>query len=142
MKIEPEEINEMQRHLNEFEMKDVLIHNLIERVKELEDKANKNIKRPVTTRAQQMLILKHCGLLETIQNLGIQQIQQKAKLLAILLNADPTNVESDLGHIFKDNPELRTRKDYEFLIKTFEITGLKAQKTEAESILPKIPLKK
>jgi len=142
MKESPEEINEMQSHLSEFNMTDVLIHNLIERVKELEDKVDKKKNRPVTTRSQQMLLLKHCGLLEVIQNLGIKQVKQKAKFLAILLNADATNIESDFAHIFRDSPELRNAKDYEFLIRTFEETGLDAQKTEAQAILNKIPLKK
>ena len=116
---------------------DIMIHKLTERVKDLEEKVNNKSKRNVTTRSQQMLLLKHCGIIGLIIDLDIQK-QQKAKLLSILLNADETNIEDDLSHILEDIPEKRSKKDIEFLLKTFDETGLKDKKKEIEAIYEKV----
>lgn len=121
---------------------DMLIYKLMERIKVLEDAKDKKSKKENTTRSQQMLILKHCGLLEPIDNITIEgkkmQKQQKAKLLSVLLNTGADNIESDLTYILYDNHKLRTEKDYLFLVKTFKEIGLKDQEKQAEIILQKI----
>lgn len=54
--------------LNEFR-----IANIIERIKKIEDVLFKKTKREETTRAQQMLLIKHTGILEHIAGLGMNK---------------------------------------------------------------------
>ncbi len=129
----------MSSPLNETNM---LIYSLSERIKNLEDTVNKKTKKASTTRSQQMLILKYCGLIEVIDNITVDgkkmQKQHKAKLLSILLNTSADNVEDDLTYIAQDGHQFRNETDYQFLVKTFEEIGLKEQKQRAEKILEKI----
>ena len=93
----------------------LLIYHLSERIKTLEEKVFGKSKRKVTTRAQQMLLLKYSGMIEIISDMKITK-EQKAKFLSILLNGDATNIEDDLSYIFSDDPQIRTKKDFEFLV--------------------------
>ncbi|MDB5275440.1 MAG: hypothetical protein JWR61_395 [Ferruginibacter sp.] len=119
---------------------DVEIFQLSERIKNLEDLVVKKNKKAEATRAQKMLLLKHTGILEIIIGFKIQK-QYKAKFLSVLLNCDETNLENDLSFIMNDNPKLRNKKDYEFLIKTFDELGMADKKKEVEEFSKKIPTK-
>src|SRR5688572_26746440 len=64
-----------------------LLFTMIEkRFIDIEDKVFKSKRKSDTTRAQQMLLLKHLGILEIINALKIT-VKKKAKLLSLLLNA-------------------------------------------------------
>jgi hypothetical protein len=113
---------------------------LTERVKELEDAVFKKKKKTQTTRAQQMLLLKHLGLLEVIERFEITK-KAKAELLGIILNASAENVEHDLTEINSNKSPLRTSKNYDFLIRNFSKVGLKEKEIEAENVFIEISRK-
>lgn len=110
---------------------------LSERIKTLEEKVFKTSRKSDTTRAQQMLLLKHLGFLEKLEPLNISK-RAKAKLLSILLNASSENIEDDLTYINSPTSPTTTKKNYEFLIKSFSEIGLTDQKEQAERILDEI----
>jgi len=116
-----------------------LLFTLIEkRFIDLEDKIYKSKRNIVTSRAQQMLLLKHLGLIKPIVALSIN-VDKKAKLLSQLLNASAENIEGDLSQILNEmSPELATRRNYEFLVATFKDLGMEDQLKETEAILEKI----
>src|SRR4029077_5066893 len=87
---------------------------LTERVNLLEEKTFKS-KRKDTTRAQQMLLLKHLGILEILDNIPTKKA--KAKLLSALLNADSDNIEDDLTNINRELSGISTKENYEYIIK-------------------------
>jgi hypothetical protein len=115
------------------------IHFLTERVKILEEKVFKS-KRKTTTRAQQMLLLKHSGLLDIIQEWDITK-KAKANFLSVLLNADPDNIEDDLSTIREDISGIATKSNYNIVIDTLTKSGLEKPKIEAEKILEKLSKK-
>ena len=112
---------------------------LNERVKVLEEKGSKNKKTEVT-RARQMLLLKHTGLLKIILDLNITK-KAKAGLLSALLNRGANNIEDDLTYINDDISPISTQANYDFIIETFEKAGLENFAAEAEKILILIPEK-
>ena len=116
-----------------------LVVTLIEkRLNDIEDKVFKTARKSETTRAQQMLLLKHLGMLDRIIDLPIKGFQ-KARLLSILLNASAENIEGDLSHIQNDNaPDLVTSRNYNFLLATFKEVDLSDKATEMDNILSKI----
>jgi hypothetical protein len=117
-----------------FELVEVLI--LIEkRLNDLEHKSFGNTK--VVTRAQKMLLLQHLGLLSTINELPTSK-NKKAKLLSILLDADADNIEGDLSQIDRKNSKLLIKKNFEFLVSTFEEAGLKDLAENADRKLDEI----
>jgi hypothetical protein len=115
------------------------INLLTERVKILEEKVLRT-KRKNTTRAQQMLLLKHSGILETILDFDTTK-KEKAIFLSSLLNADPDNLEDDLSTIRQEISGLATASNYNYIIETFQKSGLEKPRIEAEKILKKIPKK-
>jgi len=115
------------------------LHFLTERVKVLEEKVFKS-HRKTTTRAQQMLLLKHSGLLDIIFDFDTTK-EGKAIFLSFLLNADPDNIEDDLTTIRKETSGLTTESNYNNIIEIFDKSGLKKFKIESEKILLKLPKK-
>ena len=114
------------------ELKDVK-----QKVNVLEEKVFKTARTTTTTKAQQLLILKHLGILEKITDLNISTKKQ-AKLLSILLNASPDNIEKDLSQINFNNSSLKSKSNYKFLVDAFNQTGLKELAKEADLILDEI----
>lgn len=113
---------------------------LTERIKTLEEKVFKTSRKSDTTRAQQMLILKHLGILDLIESKKLTK-KAKAKLLSTLLNASAENIEDDLTYINTPQSPIATKKNYEFVISTFSEAGLKSEKQQAEKILEQIEKK-
>ena len=101
-----------------------------DRLKKLEEKVFKLGKSP-TTRSQQMLLLKHLGLLDIILKLDISN-KKKSILLSSILNSSQDNIEGDLSIINSKTSKLRTTENYAFLIKAFDETGLKELSLEME----------
>lgn len=130
-----DEINELKNYLGLNES-DLLTLKLIEKVKELEDRMPRK-KVVETTRAQQMLILKHLGIIDIILEPKNEK-QQKAKLLSVLLNRSATNIEDDLSYILSNDPNLRSKRDYLFLINVFKDAGLPELEKECQDIFDKI----
>ena len=56
----------------------------------------------------------------------------------MLLNASADNIEGDLSGMNSKNSSLKTEKNYEFLIKTFQNAGLKDLENEANKELDNI----
>ena len=108
---------------------------LQERVKVLEEKSEKG-KRTIT-RAQQMLLLKHTGLIKIILDLKTTK-KGKAILLGIIVKAGPDNIEDDLTYINDDLSPITTQENYDFIIETFEKAGLENLASDADKILNKI----
>ena len=96
-----------------------------ERLSELEKKVSKKVRKTISTRAQQMLLLQQMGFFENPYFKSIASTKRKAKLLAVLLNASSDNIEGDLSSMNLKNSPLKTVKNYELLIHTFEQAGLK-----------------
>jgi hypothetical protein len=113
---------------------------LSERIKLLEEKVFKTSRKSDTTRAQQMLILKHLGILDLIESKKLTK-KAKAKLLSTLLNASAENIEDDLTYINSPQSPIVTKKNYEFVISAFSEAGLKSEKQQAEKILDQIERK-
>ena len=120
--------------MQDLNIQSIRVSDLLERVKNLEDKVFKKSKKEQTTRAQQMLLFKHLGLLEIIEKLEVPK-KSKAKLLSVLLNGNADNIEDDLTKIHHQDSEIRTKRNYEFIKKTFEEVGLKSLSDEADKIL-------
>jgi hypothetical protein len=92
---------------------------IVQRVAILEDQYLKKPKRLRATKAQKILILKHMGLLEKIDEIAMSQ-NKKALLLSVLLDADRDNVETDLSHVHLKESPLRNEPNYAFLVEFFE----------------------
>ncbi len=115
---------------------------LNKRINDLEHKVFINKKTSITTRAQQMLLLKHLGMIEKIDSLNMK-VKDKAKLLSFLLNVSYDNIKKDLETIHNDSDsDLMTEKNYEFLYSLFKEIKLTEKTIEIELILDKIKLKK
>jgi hypothetical protein len=140
MKSNPEQIDEMQSHLNEFNINDVLIYNLIERVKNLEEKVFKNKKPPITLN-QQIIALETLGMLQKIRELNISAIK-KADLLAAILKTDKSNTKKAMEALARRGEKLvKTPLNYEYLAKLFEDVGLLEKCKEMENYKRKIEIK-
>jgi hypothetical protein len=123
------------RNVNGTELK-LALHDIDERLKELEEKTFKTVKRLKATKAQRTLILKHLGLLDLIEQLDISK-NNKALLLSVIIDADP-DVEKDMNNIAKKSPDILSKYNYEFLVKLFDQVGLEKQAGECEKLLTKI----
>jgi len=97
---------------------------LEKRVLELETKASKTARKTLTTRSQQILILKYLGFFSAKVDLNISN-KKKSKLLSVLLNASSDNIEGDLSDLNKKISSLKSSTNYDVLIQTFTEAGLK-----------------
>ena len=105
-----------------------------ERLRDLEHKVNPTAKKILSTRSQQMLLLFHLGILDKLKDFNISN-KKLAKLLSILLNASPDNIEKDLSQIYNPKSDLTTVNNYEILQKVFKDAGIKDLDTKTENIL-------
>src|SRR5688572_5203208 len=104
------------------------------RFNDLEDKVYKRTVE--TTRAQQMLLLHHSGMLEALEKSEIKTKKEKARLLSALLNRNKDNIEGDLSSIHNYKSSDLTKKDnYEFLLNLFKEVGLTKKAKNIEDIL-------
>lgn len=112
---------------------------LNDRIKVLEEKAFKKLKRLRATEAQRFLIFFHLGLLNPIkENAGLLQ-HQKDTLISVILDIDPDNAKKFLLETGKKiKPLLRTKSNYTFLVNFFETLGCKQTANEVHKILLKI----
>ncbi|MGN6296745.1 MAG: hypothetical protein ACTHM7_08195 [Ginsengibacter sp.] len=108
-----------------------------ERLKDIEHKVNANSKKIISTRAQQMLLLHHLGFLEKLNDFDLSN-KKKAKLLSVLLNASPSNIEGDLSDILNPKSKLKKSDNYQVLIETFKRSGIKELEEECQAILEAI----
>ncbi|MHB8259920.1 MAG: hypothetical protein ACYDCN_14980 [Bacteroidia bacterium] len=109
-----------------------------ERLNELEHKVFNKGKKAPSTRAQQMLLLQQMDFFESTYFKSITSTKKKAKLLSVLLNTSADNLEGDLSGMNSKNSSLKTEKNYEVLIKTFQDAGLKELEKEAYKELDNI----
>src|SRR5690348_14957432 len=77
-----------------------------ERLSDIEHKVNPTAKKILSTRSQQMLLLHHLGFLDKLNEFNISN-KKKAKLLSILLNASPDNIEGDLSIIYNPKSKIK-----------------------------------
>jgi hypothetical protein len=119
-----------------------IINSLTERIKILEENLPKRKKRNLTTRAQQMLLLKHSCLLEKILEFHTPYKKDKILFLSILLNSDFSNLKDDLNTILLDDAGVATDENYEFVIDTFSKCNLQKEKQDAENIFKKLKNKR
>lgn len=110
------------------------IHWITQRLEKLENKVFKSNRVPATL-AQQILILKHTGLLEQI-NFSSKTLT--AKFISILLDEDEKNTNQYLNNLAKKDKKLINVKNYEFLVQTFESLELKKESKECQQILTKL----
>lgn len=108
-----------------------------QRFNDLEYKASKNGKKPDVSRGEKMLLLHHLGVLDRLEAKSKSKTKL-AKVLSLLLNASPDNIEKDLSD--RKNPQsyLKTKRNYEFLAQTFGEAGLKEEKEKVDKILEDI----
>lgn len=117
----------IQKHVNDIE----------DRITELEDRVFKKERKIVTTRAQQMLLMYHLGLLDRFDDFEISN-KKKALILSVLLNASQDNIEGDLSHIRKKKSAIKTAENYALLKKVFHSAGLKKGALEIEQLLDEL----
>jgi hypothetical protein len=120
----------------DHELRMVLLH-VEKRLNDIENKVFRTAKKSFTTRAQQMLILYHLGLLEKINELPISK-KKKAKLLSVLLNANADNIEGDLTYSQKRMSDLRIKENYSFLTELFQEVGLQELANQTDIVLDKL----
>ena len=108
---------------------------IISRLERLEKKVFKTTTRNPTTLYQQLLIMKHLGMLDTIRELDTTG-KNKAELLSWLLNSDPSNTKKALEDIFRTkNNQFKTSFNYEFLTNLFEELELDDLADETRKVL-------
>lgn len=108
-----------------------------ERLSDLEHKVNPTAKKILSNRSQQMLILHHLGVLDRLNEFNISG-KKKAKLLSILLNASPDNIEGDLSIIHNSTSKIYTSDNYKIVNAAFKQAGIKKLIEETETILEKL----
>ena len=112
-----------------------------DRLNELEKRVIKTDRKIQTPRAKQILLLHHLGFLEKLTELKLSG-KKKAKLLSIILNASPDNIEGDLGQINLKHALIKNTENYSFLQKVFESVGLIDLAQESENEVNKLSKKK
>jgi hypothetical protein len=110
----------------------VFIMKLFERIKTLEEKVFPQKKK--STRAQQILMLKHSGMLEALNSFKLSK-KGKAEFLSNLLNLSSENIEDDLTYIDSPESPIVTQGNYEFLEKVFSEKEFESQKKKIQNIL-------
>jgi hypothetical protein len=113
------------------------LFSLNERITELEHVVLKGKKRTDTTRAQQMLLLHHIGVLQPILDLGLTQTKT-VNLLSVLLNSSPDNLKKDLATLNQKDSEIKNASNYRMLVKTFQDLGMKKLERECQIELDRI----
>jgi hypothetical protein len=108
------------------------------RLAQLEKNTAKKAIKVLSTRAQQMLLLQQMGFFESAKFKSITSTKKKAKLLSYILNASADNIEGDLTAMNLKSSYLKTVKNYELLIKTFQEAGLKDMEKAANKELDNI----
>ncbi|RZJ99555.1 MAG: hypothetical protein EOO46_22495 [Flavobacterium sp.] len=110
------------------------LNDIDERISKIEERYLQTDKKTSTTRAQQIVFLKHLGLLEKLDSFNIAT-NKKAKLLAIILNASAENIEKDLSAINKAESHLMASRNYNPVVSAFRDAGLTALAEETDKIL-------
>lgn len=105
-----------------------------ERLTDIEHKINPTSKKISSNRSQQMLILHHLGVLDILSEFKISN-KKKAKLLSILLNASPDNIENDLSSIHNPNSKLKTVTNYTLINDAFSKADIKIISDSTAKIL-------
>lgn len=129
-------VRSMSGRINEFMLNESL-SDIDDRLRELENRVLKTERKIITTRAQQMLILKHLGFLDALNSFNISSIK-KAKLLSILLNASQDNIKDDLSAINKKVSYLKSTANYKVVNKAFKDSGIKNLEEESDKILDEL----
>lgn len=88
-----------------------------------------------------MLLMRDLGLLDKLNEFKISN-KKKAKLLSILLNASPDNIEGDLSSIHRKDYKHINVLNYEFLLKTYNTVGLKELAESTDITLDKLKSEK
>ena len=109
-----------------------------QRLDVLEEAVFKKPKRKRATKAQRILMMKHLGLLEIIEDLNLQQ-NHKAILISIFLDVDPENVEKDLSQVHKKVSNLKTESNLQFLRELYQDLALKNPLKLVEADLKSLP---
>ena len=105
-----------------------------ERLRDLEFKANKTERKTITTRSQQILLLKHLGVIDALYRMNISQ-NNMAKFLSILINASEANIKDDLSNIQRKESKLNTSTNYKVIHAAFKNSKMKALADETDQIL-------
>lgn len=108
-----------------------------ERLRDLEFKVNKTERKTITTRSQQILLLKHLGVLETLHSMNISQ-NNMAKFLSILINASEANIKDDLSNIQRKESKINSSANYKVIHAAFKNSKMKALAEETDKILDEL----
>lgn len=123
-------------NLNKYSV-DYALQDLDERLSEIEMRVFKTERKNVTTRAQQMLLLKELGILEKLNEHKVSN-KKISSLLSVLLNASQSNIEDDLSSINKAKSHLMKANNYKILANTFKDSGLKELQAQADIMFDKL----
>lgn len=107
------------------------------KIKKLEESTYKNNSKDTVNLPQQLLILKHLNLLDTLTNLKLSR-EQKAIILSKLLNRSFDNIRHLLSKINSKRSKIITDDNYTVLYRIFKKAGLKQKTLEIENILEEI----
>jgi hypothetical protein len=117
------------------------LRDIDDRLNELEYKDPRTSKKPGIDRQQKIVLLLELGVIDYLFTLGISQ-KKLSKILALIINASHTNIESDLSDRFNPDSYLKSEKNYKFLLETFVELKVKKSYTEkAEKTLDVIEKK-
>ena len=112
---------------------DFMLYELTLRVDKLEKKVYKSHRIPITL-AQQLLLLKHTGILDKLNSI-FKDKTNKAKFLSILLDADEKNANIYLNHFATNSSKIINKRNYEVLVKVLNDLELTKEMKECEAIL-------
>lgn len=110
------------------------IPEILERLSDLEERVFKTTDPKPTTLIQQLLLLKHTGLLDVI-NAWPTTKYKKAQFLHLLLNRSRDNIEGELSSILEAKWRLDNEKNLELIVQV--LNDLRIQDAKKEIILEK-----
>ena len=106
---------------------------VLQRIERLEEKAFGKKKPPITLK-QQILALKHLGMLDKIQQLDIP-VLKKYEFLALLLKTDVSNTGKALTQLADNDGDIINKFNYEYLAQLFQDFGITSQANDTHKIL-------
>ena len=117
-------VQDLNRHLKDINM----------RLIDLETTKLKNGKNPEVPRAAKVLLMEELGIIEFLIDKKFSQ-KKISKILSLLINADNSNIESDLGERHLPKSTLKTKRNYQILHKKTKELKLNSLEDHFQEIL-------
>jgi hypothetical protein len=128
------------RNGNNLENLNLPLIDIDRRIADLEQRVFANDKKVQTDLSQQILLLHHLGIIQVFRQLNISS-RKISKLLSLTLNAHVDNVKKVMTALELPGSNIKTKKNYKFLVETFSSLRMEAEKEACEKILNEIIMK-